>query len=268
MLPEPLVIWASEPATAGRIKIKFRSLQPDRLLGFALYKEYQGPEEETATGYELIVRYDETSLGQETSPGSGWWARKPGATTLDQVPGFIRTTDPTSDSFLYYNDLDQFYVLQADAGELQDLVLKLRAIGIMGREGLDKPFHWDPSTPADTVLDWPRIRAGNRGGDAPVLTVTYAQFPDRMTLEWTADSGGCNNDPDFIVFRKRGRANRWQQISPPFHCNLSLPQAENMSFTDTDVQPGFDYSYVVIRLYSDGEFSRQFGPASQTATIP
>lgn len=267
-LPAPQIIFAAELLPAGKIQIKFRSLQPDRLLGFALYKEYQGPEEDTASGAELIVRYDETSLGDETTQGSGWWARKSGAVTLDEIPGFIRTTDPSADTFLYYNDLDQYYVLQDDAAVLQDLVLRLRAIGKSGQEGLDNPFHWDPSTPADTVLDWPRIRDSNRGGDAPVLNVSYAQSPDRMLLEWSAAPEGCAGYPDFIVFRKRGSSNRWQQISPPFACDLSAPQAENMSFTDTDVQPGFEYTYTVIRLYSDGEFSRQFGPTSQTATNP
>ena len=262
-LPPPHIISAADSGQ-GKVKLRFRSLQPDRLLGFALYKEYQEGDDPPSAS-ELVVRYHNQNIGGSVGPGA--WAIKPGATTLDQVPGFIRTTDPNATNFLYYNDLEQVYVMQANVGELDNLVLRLRALGWTGKEGLDIPHHWN-GWAVDTVLDWPRERSSNMlfQNLNTALTVTYSSGPERMTLEWSASNlYGCTPAPDFVVFRRRGGATRWQQISPPFSCDMTAPDPTALSFVDTDVQAGLSYTYTVVRLGQNGEFQVQYGPTTQTA---
>ncbi len=146
--------------------------------------------------------------------------------------------------------------------------LKLVAISWSGKEGNFLPYVWDGWTPHDGFLDWPRFRDRNHLFWAPLtsLGATFDPINNSMDLSWTPNPQGCTQPENrpFVVYRKRGSATRWAQISPPFVCATSTDTV--MSFRDTDVEPGMTYTYTVVRQDADGEFSMQFGP--QAATVP
>jgi hypothetical protein len=265
-LPAPRIVSVFD-AGSGRIKVVFKSLPPDRLIGFALYKQYQGPDDADPTPREFAVRYAPENLGNPWQPGK--WVVKPGAKPLNELPGFISTVDPAQNNFLYYNDLDGVYVMQAYVADLDDLVLSLHAIGWSGNEGLTIPTPWDGWIPGDSVVDWPRFRTFNLALESGIddLTATYSAAPAQVRLDWVANPQGCEDNADrpFVVFRKRGTG-PWQQLSPPFGCTVSNSTEEPLHYIDRDVEPGRTYAYRVIRLDRLGEFQLTFGPA--TITVP
>lgn len=257
-LPAPRIISVAD-AGGGKVKIKFRSLPPKSLVGFAFYKQYQGPNDPDPTAPEHVVTTPSANLGQEFSPGQ--WAVKAGAVPLADLPGFIRTTDPGNGAFCYYNDLDEYYVLQDEAGTLDDLVLRLHAIGWSGKEGFTAPYAWDGLPPADGFLEWPAFRSANTLPQVLQndLSLSLLSSPLRVKLTWTARPSGCDqgNERPFVVFRKRG-SGMYQQISPPFTCNTGAPDPTAMSYTDSDIEPGMSYRYIVIRTDAQGEFQMNF----------
>ncbi|HYV85620.1 MAG TPA: hypothetical protein VFB49_06910, partial [Patescibacteria group bacterium] len=66
-------------------------------------------------------------------------------------------------------------------------------------------------------------------------------------------------------FRRRGAAVRWQQVSPPFGCDLQAPDPTQLAWRDADVEQGLSYTYTVIRLGTRGEFEFRYGPATAVA---
>ncbi|NJN65166.1 MAG: fibronectin type III domain-containing protein, partial [Acidobacteria bacterium] len=265
-LPAPRIVSIFD-AGNGRLKIIFKSLAPDRLIGFTLYKQYQGPDDADPTPREFACKFSTANLGNEYTPGS--WAVKAGAKPLAELPGFISTVDPVSNTFVYYNDLDGVYVMQANVGDVDDLVLSLHAVGWSGKEGLTIPTPWDGWIPGDKIVDWPSFRTFNLPWHTAEdnLSATHYASPSRVRLDWNANPQGCENPVQrpFVVFRRKG-AGAWHQISPPFICTVSGPTEEALSFTDSDVEPGRTYQYRVIRVSSEGEFQMTFGPA--TVNVP
>lgn len=265
-LPAPRIVSVID-AGNGRLKIIFKSLAPDRLIGFTLYKQYQGPDDADPTPREFVYRFSNANLGSEYTPGT--WAVKAGAKPLAELPGFISTVDPVSNTFVYYNDLDGVYVMQANVGEVADIVLSLHAVGWSGKEGLTIPTPWDGWIPGDKIVDWPMFRTFNFPWQTAVdnLTATHLASPNRVRLDWNANPQGCENPVQrpFVVFRRKGTG-AWHQVSPPFTCTVSGPTEEALTFTDSDVEPGRSYQYRVIRVGSEGEFLMTFGPA--TVDVP
>ncbi len=267
-LPPPRVVSvALVDEAVGRVKVTFRSLKPAALLGFSLHRSYQGPNDAQPTPEQFVFKGPDANLGGAV--GNGQWAVKTGAQPLSKVPGLVRTTDPDAPTFLYYNDLEDVYVLQADVEDVDDLRLTLGAIGWSGQRGHVAPHAWDGWTPPDGRLAWPQFRDENAWmpPDGDVLTATVEGSPARVRLAWTAYPAHCDvNSRPFVVFRQRGGAPRWQQVSPPFNCNLAAADPTQLSFVDTDVEPGFQYRYRVVRQDAAGEFSHLYMLA--TASIP
>jgi hypothetical protein len=276
-LPPPHIVQVSvvDEATA-LVRIRFRSLEPNSLLGFILYKQYNT--EPNIAPKQYVARYHDNNLaGSQNDPTQppdpaepDQWTLRPNAKTLDQQPGVIPSTFicptslPSTGGFLCYDDLKGQYVMQAGVQETHDIILHLAAIGWSGQEGYSVPYVWDGWVP-DDVLDWPTLRAQNylfEPAQASALTVTPSAGTVQLT--WSAYPSGCDGTAarPFIVFRKRGGADRWQQISPPFTCDGANTA---MSYRDNDIQSGLSYTYTVIRLGSMGEFSFRFGPASGVA---
>jgi hypothetical protein len=263
-LPAPQIVSVASVGD-GRIKIRFRSLKRERLLGFSLARQVQGPDDAQPSEAESVFVGPQANLGGLVDPGQ--YAVKAGARALAEVSGFTLPGDPVAAEFLYYNEIDDLYVLQVAVGDLDDLVLSLRAIGWSGREGMTRPYPWDGEPPVAGVLAWPEHRRENTflQQSFDELTLGYAASPPRITLSWTANPQGCNpNDRPFVVFRRRG-GGRWQQISPPFVCPTTGPNPAALSYTDTDVEPGMSYSYTVVRTTESGEFLVRFGTTSITA---
>ncbi len=262
-LPPPRIISvAIVDEIAGRVQIRFRSVLPEMALGFALYKEH-----ESAPGYQLVVRHHDLNLSANViSPGQ--WVPQPGAQTLDQIPGFIGPPAPAPQDFLYYDDLAGEYILNTILGDITAVTLKLVAISWAGREGNFVPYVWDGWIPKDGFLDWPEFRDHNYLFWLlfSELMSSYDPLNNRIDLSWEPGPAGCNQHEDrpFVVYRKRGSATRWTQISPPFVCNSTSQIL--MTYRDTDVEPGMSYTYTVVRQDATGEFSMQFGP--KTESVP
>lgn len=288
-LPAPRIVQVSIAGTGNdHLRIRFRSLRPELLLGFALYKRHQDPDQDAPPDpvWEFATRFHDQNLGAQPydpSPPPGEpvaWVVLGGAESLDERPSGIQpnptgafecpTVLPQDQTFLCYRPLEGIYVMQLPMPETHDLVLKLHAIGWSGREGLGLPYLWDGWTPGDGVLEWPLFRDDNRltdaGQTALAATPGSAGPLHWFDLTWDAYPDGClagaAGPRPFVVFRRRQQAALWQQISPPFVCDAGNPA---LVYRDTDVQPGFSYIYTVIRLDQEGEFSVRFGPVSVTA---
>jgi hypothetical protein len=251
----------------GYVQIRFRSLPWNNLLGFALYKHnIEADEDIPADIGELVIRFQDGNLSTY-QVSNGQWAVLPGAQSLADVP--IPVTDPGGPSFLYFDIVDQSYVMQAYVGDTDGLVLNLVAIGWSGREGYFQPY-LQQGIPHDGVLDWPQFRATNPLSFELIndLQVSYSGPTQSMVLTWT-DPYNCVDDDvqPFTIFRRRGGAQRWEQITPPFQCDGTNP---TLQYLDDDVEPLADgsprlYEYVVVRLQRSGEFKVMYGPKGATA---
>jgi len=282
-LPAPRIVQVN-PAGAGFLRIRFRSLEPHALLGFALYKRYQDPNEATppAPAWEFVARFHDLNLSAtpfDPNADPVEWAPKAAAKPLDQQPSGIQGSStfecpdpgalPPDQPFLCHQP-GGIYIMQVPIDETHDLVLRMSAVGWSGREGLWQPYTWDGWTPGDGVLDWPKVRSENYLFDAANagLTATPGVNAGQQVIDvsWAPFPGGCGAGPagprPFIVFRKRGTATRWQQISPPFVCT---GQPSSVDYQDRDIQSGFSYTYIVMRLTDVGEFRHRFGPATVMA---
>jgi len=262
-LPAPMIeSVALLPSLPDHVKIKFRTLSPENLLGFALYRYNKTPSEDIPgdlSVYDFVVRHQDGNLSaSQANPGE--WAVLPGASTLDNL---LPNQEPSADTFLYYDDLDDLYVLQAELPnlDLNGLVLGLVSVGWSGRESDFQPHTIQSQT--DGVLEWPRIRQANIWGFPDNLAAAWNSVDSSVDLTWTAYPNGCddNSDRPFIVFRRRGSNPNWEQISPPFICD---GVNTSMLYRDYDVQSGFSYRYVVIRLGLSGEFEAQFGDIEES----
>jgi mono/diheme cytochrome c family protein len=268
-LPPPRVVSVTLlPGLPEHIRIRFRSLAPENLLGFALYKHVIETTDSTPTTLgDFVVRYHDTNLSTEqtvVSPASGEWAVKPGAQHLGML---LPNSEPAGDAWLYYDDVDGVYVMQVNTGDTEGLVLDLVAIGWSGREGQYAPYRYAGAA-NDGMLEWPSQRTTNSilfELQSDNLVASWNAGDQANDLTWTAAPDGCTEDAlrPFVVFRKRGNATRWQQVSPPFRCDGGNTA---MIYKDRDVEPGLNYTYQVIRLGPGGEFQAEFGP--QTVMVP
>jgi mono/diheme cytochrome c family protein len=262
-LPAPMIeSIALLPSLPDHVKIKFRTLSPENLLGFALYRYNKAPAEDIPgdlTVYDFVLRHHDSNLSaNQANPGE--WAVLPGATTLDiLLPG----GEPTADTYLYHDALDDLYILQAEIPnlDLNGLVFGLVSVGWSGRESDFQPYTIQALT--DGVLEWPLMRLANLWGFPDDLAAGWNAGDSSIDLTWTAYPNGCNNNTDrpFIVFRRRGSNPNWEQISPPFVCD---GVNTSMLYKDSDVQSGFSYRYLVIRLGLSGEFEAQFGDIEES----
>ena len=267
--PPRIVSVAVVDESIGRVDITFRSLKPEALLGFALYVRNKGQDDANPPPAEqLVTHYHASSLAgpPDTSATPPQWTLLPTAKPLSQlIP--IGTNPPPTPTYLYYNDVEALYVMRVDLPDVKDLVLRLVGIGWSAAEGLSIPYVWDGWQPGDGVLDWPIFRSDNYRFEGPLATLTLAPAAGQMSLSWTAQPDGCAGGTarPFIVFRKRGAAVRWQQVSPPFGCDLQAPDPTQLAWRDADVEQGLSYTYTVIRLGLRGEFEFRYGPATAVA---
>lgn len=290
---EPLVIAGAQPIPAPRIisarlidettnkyKIRFRSIDPAALIGFALYASTQEPGVEVVPelrGFHVISLPggDGGNLGDSLSEGDEvYWIVKSDAATLDQV---LDTQPPTEDPYLIYVD-DRVYEMVTDVIGLgvpisPPVRFYLAGVGWSGREGLAAPFVASGLELADGTLDWPRhpernpdlppppdgpdlsIQLTPVGGANPYMRVVWIPEPPCSDTDWV--------DAPFALFRRRDNAARWQQLSPLFTCWSHAP-IEELEYHDQDVQEGHWYSYTLLRLDRQGEFHRQHGPTDFT----
>jgi len=90
-------------------------------------------------------------------------------------------------------------------------------------------------------------------------------FPSQEISQLRPQEGieavGVEPDPaeQALVFRQRNDSPHWKQISPLFTC---FDSAFPVEYRDTDVEDGFCYRYVAVRLGPPGEFEYQYGPTA------
>lgn len=267
-LPPPRVISTTLlDAVTGMIKVRFRSLAPDAILGFAFYRQYAGPDDPDPPAPvhpdDFVARFPKPAavppLTLSAAPmAAGKWKvlanASPLASRLDQV------TDPAPK--LMYDAAEKVYEMTLLVGKTDDIVLRLAVVGWSGKESSTIPFRWAGFDTGDLTLDWPEWPKKNKlnlPGSA-TLNVTPLPAQGRTDVSFTPypDCGSDSEFRPFVVFRRRGASPHWQQISPPFFCLSN----SSLVYQDVDVEDGFHYSYVVVRLAANGEFKHQYGPTA------
>lgn len=265
-LPAPRINTVSDLG-GGRIKIRFVGPKPSIVLGYVLYRHYEGDGGEPEGDPDFVVRFASENLGDLYQPSK--WAVKTGAKRISERQGtYYRTSDPPGqDEFLYWDYLESEWVMAAQVDDVDGLILRLHAVSLAGREGYTIPYRWDGYRPGDGRLEWPTFRTENSflQNSFADLSATWNSVSERVILEWTANPQGCADDflRPFVVYRKSGSRGEWQQISPAFRCNAGNTA---MVFSDRDVRSGQTYVYRVVRFDSTGEFQIRFGPT--TIAIP
>jgi len=247
------------------IRVRFKSLPPEQLLGFAFYKQYAGESDPTPPEpspadltTELVAFWPSATLatGSQTPPQ---WIVKGVPQKLSAHLPALGSLNP----YLVYDIPAKTYETEVTVGKTDDIVLRIAAIGASGKQSKTAAFRWGGWDAGDQVLEWPKFREEN-ASNAPTgsgdFTAMYDE-PGIIEMTWTAYPDGCIGGPSrhFIVFRRRGDAPRWHQISVPFTCS----QTTSLLYQDQDVEPGFYYTYVVVRLKENGEFDHQYGPRTQ-----
>jgi hypothetical protein len=259
-------------AATGEVAIRFRSLEPTALIGFALYaKEIERNKQlpDPADKGTLQSAFPPENLAQPCPPPANQWAVKAGAQTLDQV---LPAQKPATGPYLFYEG-NRIYEMVANLPENDDVRLHVAAIGWSGREGPGDPFLIAGFARGDDRLDWPEHARDNPPIHPCNESLTVETFPaggpPYTRIRWTScpscAHGPADPPPDhpFAVFRRRAGALAWQQISPLFKCFDTQFGENELVFIDTDVEEGFYYDYVVIGLTDDGEFDFRYGPSGQ-----
>jgi len=278
-IPAPRILSARLiDAATNQYRIRFRAIEPQALLGFALYASTQEPGVEIAPearGFH-VVSLPAANLGGSLSEGDAvFWTVRPGAQSLEGLPN----APPPGDPYLIRTG-DRVYEMVARIEALgvafsQPVRFYLAGVGSSGREGLAVPFVPGVIERADGMLDWPLHPDRN-----PALPVPAAGGPD-LSVQLTAVGGAspymrvvwepdpqCFSDPGFqnapfVLLRRRDTAARWEQMAPLFVCWSHAP-IDELHYDDADVQEGHWYSYTVVRLDGQGEFHRQHGPSTFT----
>jgi len=276
--PAPKILEAVHAihGTESFIKITFRSLPPRALLGFAFYKQYYDPDDPFGTYYflhpPLMVRYHDDNLSADKVAGQDRWAVKPGARTLDRL-GVTDLPDETG-PYLWFDELLNRWQMQVPMEEYEtaNLVITLRPIGWTGWEGDGSNFHWNGWSAGDLELDWPEhpddnYLAPDPGVNDALTVVLRSTF---NAVAWDAYPDGCNEGVSrpFAVFRRRGSSPHWKQISPLFTCQANMGSNPHINYKDYDVEDGFEYTYIVVRLDKWGEFAHRFGPTTVCRNCP
>jgi hypothetical protein len=228
----------------GWIVVRFKALPPSALLGVSLYKYYSSPENPLAIlGRGIFVtRFHDANL-------------------MPARPDPVNYPDKWG--VLIYDPIEDQYEMWVDVSETEDIVLQLYAIGWTGFEGAQEAYRWSGYQARDDTLDWPEFRDRNyyvlSGDPEHVLTVTPG--PGYNDLSWPYPEGENCASPtkSFVVFRQRNDSPHWKQISPLFTC---FDPAFPVEYQDTDVEDGFCYRYVAVRLGLSGEFEYQYGPTA------
>jgi len=275
VLPAPRIVSASLRGTAGgiqagRVRLRFRSLPPEQILGFAIYEQYAGPgdpDPAPPAATDRVFFFPATSL-EPYSTYPPQWKVLASAQPLAATPGLLWThgsfPEPDTTPYLIFETDTKVYQMQADFGKTGDIVFRIGVIGWSGKESKSVPFRWGGWDAGDLTLQWPEFRADNAAAATPASgTLTAHAESGFIEMTWPAFPDACNGPigaRPFIVFRRRGAAPGWQQISTPFYCDG--PANPNMLFQDTDVEPGIYYTYVVVRLDTVGEFDHQVGPTT------
>jgi hypothetical protein len=276
--PKITEVWlspnaADTTAPNGWIIVRFRALPPNSLLGFVLYKKYRFPNWhqyfQTIGPGTFVTRFHDDNLS-ETQPDPntypGLWEVKPGARTLDGIlsttpPGNPNPTGDENDYYLIYDPDENEYEMWVDVEETADIHLQLAAIGWTGHEGHLGGYTWTGYQANDDELDWPKYY-----DTTYLLTIDSDLQVNPMAgyneLRWAPPdiTPDCfDSGETFVVFRQRNNSPNWKQISPLFSC------FENWEiwYHDHDVEDGFCYSYVVVRLDEMGEFASQYGITTQ-----
>jgi hypothetical protein len=250
----------------GRIIIRFRSLKPTSLLGFALYTRPLPPVVPNnwhqlisiAKG-DLIKVFMESNFADPLPSNPDRWILAPGARTLSEFD--LPADPPGQNEFLHYNEADDWYEMAVDIGNAEMINLQLAAIGWSGWEGPHGTKAWDGWVSGDDHLDWPKFRKDILVaiGYPPDTGMAAVPVETCVELEWSADPVGCYSDPGndampFVVFRRREDNPNWQQISPMFRCPDGDP-VPPVQYRDCDTDDGTWYRYMVIQLDEKGEFA-------------
>jgi hypothetical protein len=270
-LPAPRIVSVAVNPQNDHLEVQFRSLAPENLLGFSLYVNHLGTDGQipAEVGARVVGYHPANLAGPQANPASYpfQWVVLGGAAPLaDRLPA----AGPNGGS-LAWDAIDELYILDVDpqGDPLEGMVLRLVAVGWSGAEGLTTPYAVGGQS--DGILEWPTFRTSNHKGFTLLqddLQATYNPGHGTIDVEWTANPGGCgvNDNRYFIVFRKRGPAPAWEQISPLIRCDPAQPAPFDMRFKDGDVEPGLgiSYEYTVIRLTERGEFWEQYLPEVET----
>jgi mono/diheme cytochrome c family protein len=267
-LPPPQIVSATVNTQTDHLEIKFRSLDPQYLTGFVLYTNHLNDDGTLPTDIgNRVVRYANFNLSAFPMMNSvayphQWIVLNSALPLADRLPA-----TGSNNSSLAYDAIDDLYILDVDpqGDPLEGLVLNLVAVGWSGVEGLYAPY--DLGGKSGGVLEWPKFRTANHLFFLlDDLEVNVAG--QTIDVQWTAHPGGCviNDERPFVVFRKRGTASRWEQISPLIQCDTANVPPFDMLFKDVDIEPGrnINYQYMVVRLSTTGEFMAQYGPDNVT----
>jgi mono/diheme cytochrome c family protein len=278
-IPAPRIISARLlDAATNKYGIRFRSIDPAGLIGFALYAKHHEAEIDLAVDPRGPLMGGLPTVNLIDTLDNVWVIRS-GAETLDQVlPGVPPPTTP----YLIYEG-ERVYELVSEikvGGEPVSRPVRFDLVGVgwSGREGASVPFVTSDFELADAELEWPTHRSETRSPlpDGADLSITLTPVGvggggPYMVVQWQP-TPVCMGATDpilgrpFAVFRRRGHAPRWQQISPLFDCFSGAPHP-HMVYQDHDVQEGFWYDYTVVRLgdagssAGAGEFDIQHGPS-------
>ncbi|MEE4299304.1 MAG: cytochrome c, partial [Pseudomonadales bacterium] len=217
------------------VKIRFRSLKPEQLIGFVLYKGKPSVAQRSIGGVEkeFVTSLPAQNLLESPNPGNSdppVWGPRSSAQALSEIPGFVVPVVPvTPGEYLFYESSTQQYEMQIDIGESENVVLYMAAVGWSGIEGLSTGYMWDGWVRGDGILQWPNFQVFNgRGPLVPQksqITAVYDGVNEVIDLDWEAWPEGCDtvDDRPFVVYRRRGSSPIWKQMTAPFRCDVNQP---------------------------------------------
>ncbi len=278
-LPPPRVIsYSVLDETTGKVLIRFRSLEPGDLVGFALYTSDENVEPPLTPETPGCLKngYPLGNLGggvdptegpcPRTPPGPADWVILDSTVSLDQALPWI---DGGLDESLTYTG-NRIYELTVHLPFTKDVRIWLHAIGWSGRDGLGVPHVARTFQVVDGKLAWPE-HVDHNPNPPDVVPAYYTDgiddiLPDAggfMLVRWRpqprCDCSGVNRP--MAVFRRRAvgvsASQEWEQVSPLFNCdqtNCPVSAQERVEYHDRDVESGVSYMYRIVRLDEKGEF--------------
>jgi len=271
-LPVPQILSVELLSLQNKeVKIRFRGLNPNQLLGYALYEwksqKYDdiGPPDNRGV---FNTRYPNATLSTEPLANDPFqWAVL--VANPDALADHLPAQKPANGPYLFFEQQNEIYELVTNLNQTHSVLLYLAAIDWAGGEGPGRLKLWDGWNAFDDFLDWPEHRRDNDLPDGIDVSLNVTELAAALRVEWTPQPQvegevTCfqGDRRPFVVYRRRQGAQKWQQISPLFVCTGD-PLGGVIGYEDADVEDGLYYTYGVVRLDPDGEFDVQYNTTTQ-----